>query len=138
MSDRLLLDTCAAIWLMNREPMSTAARGAIATAVQQSDGVAVSPVTAWEMALLVERGRLALDRSPLEWFRALSRRVGFWVLALTEEALTASCALPGPAPRDPMDRIILAVAREHGLAVVTRDRAILAYGEAGHVRVLAC
>jgi PIN domain nuclease of toxin-antitoxin system len=42
------------------------------------------------------------------------------------------------APRDPADRMVIATARALGLAVMTRDRAILGYAEAGHVQALAC
>jgi PIN domain nuclease of toxin-antitoxin system len=46
--------------------------------------------------------------------------------------------LPQPIHNDPADRIIIATAREHDLTIITRDRAILAYGAAGHVKTLAC
>jgi PIN domain nuclease of toxin-antitoxin system len=46
--------------------------------------------------------------------------------------------LPGKPPRDPADRIIAATARDLGATLVTRDRALLAYGEEGHVAVLEC
>jgi PIN domain nuclease of toxin-antitoxin system len=45
---------------------------------------------------------------------------------------------PGTPPRDPMDRMLIATARELAATLVTRDRAIIAYGEQGHVRVVGC
>jgi PIN domain nuclease of toxin-antitoxin system len=33
---------------------------------------------------------------------------------------------------------MIATAREHGLAIVTRDRSLLEYGSRGHVKTLAC
>jgi PIN domain nuclease of toxin-antitoxin system len=57
---------------------------------------------------------------------------------LTIEILTNSCGLPGSPPDDPADRIIIATARETDLTVVTRDRQILKYSRAGHVRTLVC
>ncbi|MGA1802586.1 PIN domain-containing protein [Rhizobium sp. HT1-10] len=62
---------------------------------------------------------------------------------LEEQPVTAtifitSCALPRPVHKDPIDRILIATAREHDLTIITRDRAILAYGAAGHVKTLAC
>jgi PIN domain nuclease of toxin-antitoxin system len=36
------------------------------------------------------------------------------------------------------DRILIATAREFAAPLVTRDREMLAYGEAGNVSVLAC
>jgi PIN domain nuclease of toxin-antitoxin system len=52
--------------------------------------------------------------------------------------LIASSFLPGRPPRDPADRIIAATARDYGCTLMTRDRALLDYGEQGHIRVLAC
>ena len=49
--------------------------------------------------------------------------------------LIASSYLPGKPPKDPTDRILAATARELG---ATRDRALLGYGEQGHVAVLEC
>jgi PIN domain nuclease of toxin-antitoxin system len=46
--------------------------------------------------------------------------------------------LNGRAPKDPTDCIIAATARELGATLLTRDRALLAYGEQGHVAVLEC
>jgi PIN domain nuclease of toxin-antitoxin system len=58
--------------------------------------------------------------------------------ALSPEILIASSFLPGEPPNDPADRILLATARDLGATLVTRDRAILAYGESGQVSTLAC
>jgi PIN domain nuclease of toxin-antitoxin system len=58
--------------------------------------------------------------------------------ALSPEILIASSFLPGEPPSDPADRILLATARDLGAMLVTRDRAILAYGESGQVSTLAC
>jgi PIN domain nuclease of toxin-antitoxin system len=54
------------------------------------------------------------------------------------EILADSCALPGKPPNDPADRIIIATARESDMTIVTRDRLILDYARAGHVRAMAC
>jgi len=37
-----------------------------------------------------------------------------------------------------MDRILIATARELAATLVTRDRAIIAYGAQGNVSVVAC
>jgi PIN domain nuclease of toxin-antitoxin system len=56
---------------------------------------------------------------------------GFGLAEQTAGILVDSSFLPGSPPRDPMDRIVVATAREHGLRLVTRDCAILAYASAG-------
>ncbi|TCU04995.1 hypothetical protein [Rhizobium sullae] len=50
----------------------------------------------------------------------------------------ASSFPPQSLHKDPIDRIIIATGREHDLTIMTRNRAILAYGAAGHVKTLAC
>jgi PIN domain nuclease of toxin-antitoxin system len=46
--------------------------------------------------------------------------------------------LPGELHGDPGDRLLIATARHLGMPIVTRDRRIIAYAEAGWVRVIAC
>jgi hypothetical protein len=50
----------------------------------------------------------------------------------------AAASLPEPFHRDPADRLLVAQARADDLLLLTSDRSILAYAEAGHVRALAC
>ena len=50
----------------------------------------------------------------------------------------ASSFLPGEPPRDPADRIILATARDLGATLITRDRLLLKYSEAGQVSTIPC
>ncbi len=71
MASAVLLDTCAAIWLMNGDPMSVDSRAAIERAQIESSGVHVSPIIAWELATLVAEGRLTLSLAPEAWFTAL-------------------------------------------------------------------
>lgn len=64
--------------------------------------------------------------------------IGAEVTNVSLQVLVASSFLPQPIHGDPADRIIIATARERDLTIITRDRAILSYGNAGHVRTLAC
>lgn len=133
----MLLDTCAAIWLMNGDRMTTASREAIITA-QAAGAVHVSPITAWEIATLAARGRLTMRLSPETWFRALLAQTGVILAPMPPDVLIASATLPGTPPRDPADRIIAATARTFGQAIVTRDGELVPYGQAGHIEVIAC
>ena len=54
------------------------------------------------------------------------------------QLLVESSFLPGLVHNDPTDRIIIATARSKNLAIVTRDRAILTYAEAGFVKTVPC
>lgn len=133
----LLLDTCAILWLMNGDRMSDESREAI-DAAQSDDAVHVSPISAWEIATLAARGRIALTLAPEAWFASLLRLPGIHLAPMPPEVLMASAVLPGTPPRDPADRIIAATARSYGHAVVTRDGELIPFARAGHIQVVAC
>jgi PIN domain nuclease of toxin-antitoxin system len=135
----LLLDTCAAIWLVTGNmTLSQASRDALADTLSEGGIIAVSPITAWEIGLLNARGRLPLLMEPGAWFRTLIGLEGIELAALSADILIQSSFLPGKPPRDPADRIMAATARVLGYRLVTRDRLLLDYAEAGHVEALAC
>jgi PIN domain nuclease of toxin-antitoxin system len=122
---------------MNGDPLSPESLEAIAAA-QREDAVAVSPITAWEIATLAARGRLALTLAPIAWFAALLRQKGVVLAPMPPDVLIASATLPGNPPRDPADRIIAATARQYGHVVVTRDGELLPYARARHLDAIAC
>lgn len=134
----LLLDTCTAIWLANGDELNETSQAAMRQALADGESLAVSPITAWEIGMLAARQRLALTKRPQAWFRALMAQPGLRLADMDTDILLASCELPGDAPRDPADRIIIATAREGGFRLITRDLLILKYADAGYVDVLAC
>lgn len=137
MSD-LLLDTCAAIWLVDGTAYDDPGADALSRATDEGATSLVSPITAWEVGRLVARGRLPAPVNPTRWFEALVSIPRIAMAPLTPSILIASSFLPGTPPRDPADRIIIATARENGLTILTRDRLILDYARKGHVRAIAC
>jgi PIN domain nuclease of toxin-antitoxin system len=138
MSGSVLLDTCAAIWIMKRMPLSMASRKIVQKAYSANAGVFVSPLTAWEVGMLVSKGRLTLTIPPEVWFSTLIEMPGIRLAPLTPAILLASTALPGTPPSDPADRIIAATARVHGYVVITRDGKLLEYAREGHIRATMC
>lgn len=138
MAASVLLDTCAAIWLMKRLPLSAGSRSAIRAARVSNLGVYISPFSSWEIGTLVAKGRLHLTLSPDAWFETLLGLPGIRLAALTPQILIHSTALPGIPPSDPADRIVVATARIHGFQVITRDHEILQYAKHGHVLTIAC
>jgi PIN domain nuclease of toxin-antitoxin system len=135
----LLLDTCAAIWLaVGDASLTSASLDALASARREGANISVSPITAWEIGLLNARGRLPLLMEPTVWFRKLISLPGLELAPLNPDIFVQSSFLPGVPPRDPADRIIAATARALGYRLVTRDKILLDYAEAGHVEALAC
>ena len=117
----ILLDTHVLLWLLSApDQVSDVAREAIA---DPSRDVAVSAVSAWEIAIKTRLGRL--DGEPLlsAWPDIMA------AIALTELAIEAPDAImAGRLPwahRDPFDRMIVAQAARRGLTIATRDAHIL-------------
>lgn len=129
----LLLDTCAVLWIANGAELSSDARDLI----QECD-IRISSISVWEIANLVRKNRVSLAMRPAAWFRETKSRMGAELSDLDIDILADSCALPGQPPNDPADRIIIATARETDMTIMTRDRLILDYARAGHVRAIAC
>ena len=121
------------LWLANGESIDAQARDAIA-----SGKLYISPITAWEIANLTRKNRIALTMPVAAWLRQAITAIDADLPQLSVEILVESCALPGKPPDDPADRIVIATARQHGLTIVTRDAAILRYADAGHARAMRC
>ena len=133
-----LLDTCAVIWIANGDPLREPAASALREAYAEGGNLAVSPMTAWEIAMLTAKTKIALSLAPEVWFDRVLALPRVALAELPPAVLIASCALPDAPPADPVDRILAATARAFGYTLVTRDRHLLAYGGEGHVRVMGC
>jgi PIN domain nuclease of toxin-antitoxin system len=134
----VLLDTCAAIWLMNGDPMSQESRSAISAAQTQNLGVYVSPISAWEIGTLAARNRIQLAQDPEAWFERLLELPGLRLAPMPPRILIACSLLPGSPPRDPADRIIAATTRTFGHTLITRNGELMLYAAAGHLDAIGC
>ncbi|WP_112436868.1 type II toxin-antitoxin system VapC family toxin [Rhizobium sp.] len=137
MTDRFLLDTCTVLWLVEGAPLSREANVALSSG-REKRGLFVSSMSAWEIGILISKGRLPTTKDAMYWFEDAMELIGAQTADVSLQALVASSFLPQPVHNDPADRILIATARENDLTIITRDRAILSYGVAGHVRTLAC
>jgi PIN domain nuclease of toxin-antitoxin system len=137
MNRPFLLDTCAAIWIVANE-ISQATADALSNARNAGLPTYVSPITAWEIAILARKGRFKSSFTPQRWFERLMNMPDTALAALTAAVLMESSFLPGRMNDDPADRIIAATAREYGFTVMTRDRALLDYARQGHLSAVEC
>ena len=136
----LLLDTCAAIDIMNKRPMTESALAALAAASQR-EGLFVSPVVAWEVGLLARPTRrppLAFLPDARTWMLRLMAGPSIRLAPLGIAIAVESSLLPGTLHDDPADRLLIATSRAMAMPLVTRDRLILTYAEAGHIQVIPC
>ena len=138
MRGNILLDTCAAIWITEGARMSGEAEAALDESVGRGRDVMLSPMTAWELGMLVARGRFSISMTVQAWFDRVIGHPNTGVADLTPSILIQSSFLPGNPPPDPFDRVFIATARDHGYRIMTRDSKILGYAQQGHVQAIAC
>ncbi len=120
----IVLDTQAWLW-WTHDPsrLSARARSAIQQ-VEKADGIRVSVISAWEIALKQKIGKLALPVSIDEWYRQASRYPNLVVEPLSALDAIASTRLPGDFHKDPADSMIVAMARRYACKLVTSDKLI--------------
>ncbi len=122
----LLLDTHYWIWWqLEPERLGDAQRQAIREAVE-SEHLLVSVISVWELAVLLSKRRVELDRPCEEWVRTALDLPGVRLAPLTVEIAIDSTRLD--LHRDPADRILVATARRLGARLLTADRRLLEYG----------
>ncbi len=136
MKQPILLDTCAAIFLLT-DQLKPEALTNLEQAERDQVAIFVSPITAWEIGILVARGRLVLSTNPDIWFKTMIES-GIALASMEPDILIASSFLPAATLRDPADRILAATARAKGYRLMTRDRPLLDYAADGHLKAIAC
>jgi len=128
----ILLDTHIWLWYVSESHRLTERQKQI-LAERTTDGLDVSVISCWEVAKLVERGRLDLDRPIQDWIAQALSIPEIQAIELTPQIAVASTQLPQPFHRDPADQMIVATARVHDIELLTADRRILEYA---HVRTV--
>ena len=128
----ILLDTCALLDLAAGRLTNVPALAAL-DATRRSRQAFVPAIVAMEVAQKAWTGKLDLGGHSAAWFNEALALYGLRPMPLRAAVALAAYALPEPFHRDPADRLIVAGARRLRGAVLTCDRKILAYAEAGHV-----
>ena len=122
----IVLDTHIWVWWVHGDERLNPAQRSVIEA-NESDVIGVSAISCWEVAKLVERGRLSLPLPLTEWFEQSLSYPGVLVLELTPTIAIESTQLPGNFHRDPADQIIVATARVYDCALVSSDDKIASY-----------
>jgi PIN domain nuclease of toxin-antitoxin system len=125
----ILLDTHIFVfWLNQSAQLRTETLSVIES---EPDSILLSAISVWEIAKLVEGGRLELAVPVDEWITAALNYPRVSLIPLTPEISVGSTQLPLPFHKDPADQIIVATARIINCVLITYDSKILAYP---HVR----
>ena len=125
----IVLDTHALIWWVNGDSnLSARARKVIESEMTVDGGkILVSAITAWEIAMLVNKNRLVLTMDLNEWLDTVRSIDAVQFVPIDNEVAVQSVQLPGDFHPDPADRMITALARHYSAMLVTSDDKIRNY-----------
>lgn len=121
---KLLVDTHVFLWW--NEASSKLSRTAHRLLADRANDLYLSVVSAWEIVLKVQTGKLELPTPAPNYIPARLNHYGIAALGVTLEHVLASSALPW-YHRDPFDRMLVAQAQVEELTIVTHDSQVRKY-----------
>lgn len=120
---KLLLDTH--IWIWGASDPSRLGRHMRTLFAAPGTELWLSPISIWELVLLLEKGRLGSSLSVTSWLAMAGEQLVWHHAPFTSDVAVEAAGLQLPH-RDPSDRLLLATARWYGLTLVTADENLLA------------
>jgi len=123
----IVLDTHSWVWWVSGDSrLSATAHDAITKAAVESQ-LHISAISAWEVALLVAKGRLELTIDVNDWISHSEALPFLRFIPVDHRLAVRSVQLNGYPHSDPADRIIIATALSIGAPIVTKDQKIRDY-----------
>ena len=124
----IVIDTHILVWWVNGDKcLSNTVASAIKKAINSDNEVIVSAISAWEITMLIQKGRLVLSMDIENWLDEVAHIDGVRFVPVDNEIALKSALLPGNFHKDPADRMIVATARKLAMPLATADEKILAY-----------
>jgi PIN domain nuclease of toxin-antitoxin system len=120
----IVLDTATWIWRAS-DPKRLSTRAL--RAIDQAEQALVSAISVWEVAMLVSKRRIQLDRPVEQWVDIALALPRIQLAPLAPAIAVRSTKLPGEFHPDPANRIIIATALENAAPIITPDERIRSY-----------
>ena len=121
---RILLDTCAFLWIISDSPKLT--KKARNLFQQPENDVFLSSVSFWEISVKYQLGKLNLPESPRHYIPKQRMDHGIATLAISEADISHLLTLPN-VHKDPFDRMLVCQAIEGNMTLLTPDPLIQDY-----------
>lgn len=122
----IVLDTHIWVWWVHGDSRLGSTHAQLIEA-NEDDEIGICTITIWEIAKLVELGRLVPPVPLDQWFADALAYPGVTLLELTPEIAIDSTRLPGTFHRDPADQVIVATSRILNCDLLTADQRIRDY-----------
>lgn len=120
-----LLDTHAWIWWIEGDRRLQRRVRDTLDRLPRHERPYLSDISLWEVATLVERGRVVFSIPLSEWLAAAAHPRSVRIVPISADIAAQTAVLPATFHRDPADRLIVASCRVLGLPLLTRDARIL-------------
>lgn len=119
----IILDTCALLWWsLDPDKLSDSALVAIEQMEKAKNGITPS-MAIWEIAIKVKNKKLDLGVPLDTYVTKLKQSDVIQIIPVDEDILIKSVNLQW-SHRDPVDRIMVAIALYNGFSIITKDLAI--------------
>ena len=119
---KILLDTHIWIWYLLGLPKFN--RRQLKLLQDDSNELWLSPISVWEVTLLIEKKRLPIAMPPQHWIKEALQVVHVKEARLSFEIAMLAREIPLEHD-DPADRFIAATAIKHGLHLMTADKRLI-------------
>lgn len=124
----IVLDTHALVWwVASPARLPAKARRLLDGVVESGGAVAASSISVWEVAMLVDRGRLELTVPVDDWISHLEALPFLQFVPVDNRVAARAVTLEKFPYRDPADRMIVATALGLGARLITADARLRAY-----------
>lgn len=132
---KILIDTHVWLWIVVGHECITEKFSSILEVALIDRRVLISPLSIWEIGMLVEKNRIELNSDTQDWVDKALNEPGLNLAPLTPEIAVQSSRLPGEIHGDPVDRMLIATAYENNAVLVTCDSKILDFGKGKFISV---
>ncbi len=118
----IVVDTHVIVWdALKPELLSQQAKEALLIA-NNEDGIIFCEISLWEIAMLIQKGRLSVGISYREFMRLVLASNQYVLQGITVEIADRSTQFSSNITKDPADRIIAATAIVANATLVTADK----------------
>jgi PIN domain nuclease of toxin-antitoxin system len=114
----ILLDTHVWLWLLHDPSHLSSQAQAIINIEEPKNGLLVSSISVWEIAVKSSIGKLSLPLPIHEWYELAQTHSGITIEPLSPLDAIASTQLLGNFHKDPADRILVAIAQRYDILLL--------------------
>lgn len=118
----IVIDTHIIIWdALKPELLSENSKLEIERA-NKKDGIIICDISLWEIAMLIQKGRLEIEIPYLEFISLIKNVNNYIIQPITPELAKLSTELPAEINKDPADRLIASASLINHCPLVTADK----------------